>query len=108
MRTFPLVAAIIVLTTSFVSGQSAKQSDSIEQEIRKLDLAHADAVLRGDLAALDRLWTEDFKVNNPFNEIDKGDRIRTGALTYSSFVREIESGRATERCPERSAFCRSI
>ena len=48
-------------------------------------------MLRGDLAAMDRLWTKDFKVNNPFNEVDKADRIRTGAVTYSSFVREAES-----------------
>ena len=73
MRSMLLVAAIIVLTTSLISGQSANQKAAIEQEIRKLDLAHADAVLRGDLAALDKLWTKDFKVNNPFNEIDKAD-----------------------------------
>jgi hypothetical protein len=91
MKSTVLTAAIVVLTTSLVSGQSAKQNNSIEQEIRKLDLAHADAILRGDLAALDKLWTEDFKVNNPFNEIDKADRIRTGAVTYSSFVRKPES-----------------
>jgi Domain of unknown function (DUF4440) len=47
--------------------------------------------LRDDLAALDRLWTNDFKVNNPFSEIDRADRIRTGAVTYSSSVRELES-----------------
>jgi ketosteroid isomerase-like protein len=86
-----LVAAIIFCSASSIAGQSAKQKAAIEQEIRKLDLAHADAVLRGDLAALDKLWTKDFKVNNPFNEIDKADRIRTGAVTYSSFIREAES-----------------
>lgn len=91
LKTILLVAAMIVLTTSLVSGQSAKQKAATEQEIRKLDVAHADAVLRGDLAALDKLWTKDFKVNNPFNEIDKADRIRTGAVTYSSFIREPES-----------------
>ena len=74
-----------------MSGQNVKQKAAIEQEIRKLDLAHADAVLRGDLVAMDKLWTEDFRVNNPFNEIDKADRIRTGAVTYSSFVRVPES-----------------
>lgn len=91
MRSILVAAAMIGLTTSLVLGHSAKQNDSIEQEIRKLELAHADAVLRGDLAALDKIWTKDFKVNNPFNEIDKADRIRTGAVTYSSFVREVES-----------------
>ena len=91
MRLFLLLAALTVLAPGLVSGQSAKQKESIEQEIRKLELAHADAVLRGDLAAMDKIWTADFKVNNPFNEIDKADRIRTGAVTYSSFVREPES-----------------
>jgi ketosteroid isomerase-like protein len=40
---------------------------------------------------MDKLWTKDFKVNKPFNEVDKADRIRSGAVTYSSFVRETES-----------------
>ena len=92
MKKLILLAAIIVLVAAnAASGQSARQKAALEQEIRKLDLAHADAILRGDLPALDKLWTEDFKVNNPFNEIDKADRIRTGAVTYSSFVREPES-----------------
>ena len=91
MRLMLLAVTLTVLVPGLVSAQSAKQKAAIEQEIRRLDLAHADAVLRGDLAALDKLWTKDFKVNNPFNEIDKADRIRTGAVTYSSFIREPES-----------------
>src|ERR671918_382923 len=86
-----LVTIVITVAIGSTSGQSAKQKVVIEQEIRKLDLAHANAILRGDLATLDKLWTVDFKVNNPFNEIDKADRIRTGAVTYSSFIREPES-----------------
>ena len=85
-----LAAAITIFVAGSASGQNAKQKAAIEQEIRKLDAAHADAVLRGDHAALDKLWTEDFMVNNPFNEIDKADRIRTGAVSDSSFVREPE------------------
>ena len=90
MRLIMLVV-LTVLTPALVSAQTAKQKQLIEQEIRKLDLAHADAVLRGDLAAMDKIWTKDFKVNNPFNEVDKADRIRTGAVTYSSFVRVPEA-----------------
>jgi ketosteroid isomerase-like protein len=86
-----LAIGAIILGASSASGQSTQQKAAIEQQIRRLDVAHADAVLRGDLAALDKLWTEDFRVNNPFNEIDKADRIRTGAVTYSSFVRVPES-----------------
>ena len=86
-----LAVAVAILVPGFVSAQSAKQKAVIEQEIRRLDVAHADAVLRGDLVALDKIWTKDFKVNNPFNEIDKADRIRTGAVTYASFIRVPES-----------------
>ena len=86
-----LLAVLTILTPALVSAQTEKQKLVIEKEIRKLDLAHADAVLRGDLAAMDKIWTKDFKVNNPFNEVDKADRIRTGAVTYSSFVRVAES-----------------
>ncbi|HWT00798.1 MAG TPA: nuclear transport factor 2 family protein [Pyrinomonadaceae bacterium] len=86
-----LALAVTMLAAGTAAGQSAKQKAAVEQEIRRLDLAHADAILRGDLAALDKLWTEDFVVNNPFNEIDNADRIRTGAVTYSSFVRVPEA-----------------
>ncbi|HJU55799.1 MAG TPA: nuclear transport factor 2 family protein [Pyrinomonadaceae bacterium] len=91
MRLILLLVLLTVLMPGLASAQSAKQKAAIEQEIRRLDLAHADAVLRGDLAAMDKLWTEDFIVNNPFNEVDKADRIRTGTVTYSSFIREPES-----------------
>ena len=91
MRLILLAVVLTVIIPNLVGAQSAKQKVALEQEIRRLDLAHADAVLRGDLAAMDKLWTKDFKVNNPFNEIDKADRIRTGAVTYSSFIREPET-----------------
>ena len=91
MRLIYLAVIFAVFIPGPVSAQSAKQKSKVEQEIRRLDLAHADAILRGDLPALDKLWTEDFKVNNPFNQVDRADRIRTGAVTYSSFIREPET-----------------
>ena len=92
MRLLYLAVILTVLVLPGLgSAQSVKQKAAIEQEIKRLDIAHADAILRGDLAALDKLWTSDFKVNNPFNEIDRADRIRTGSVTYSSFIREPES-----------------
>jgi hypothetical protein len=84
----------MLVNNLFCQNDSLKAS--IEQEIRKLDVAHADAVLRGDLASMDTMWTEDFIVNNPFNEIDKADRIRSGVVSYSSFLREIEAVRIYE------------
>jgi hypothetical protein len=91
MKLILLAAIAAFVLGGSAQAQSARQKEAIEKEIRKLELAHADAVLRGDLAAMDKIWTTDFRVNNPFNEVDKADRIRTGAVTYSSFVREPES-----------------
>lgn len=91
MRLILLAVALTVLVPGLAAAQGAKQKAAIEQEVRRLDRAHADAVLRGDLAAMDKLWTKDFIVNNPFNEVDKADRIRTGAVTYSSFERVPEA-----------------
>jgi ketosteroid isomerase-like protein len=92
-KIFALVAVVmfIVIGNGTASAQTSKHNAAIEQEIRRLDLVHADAILRGDLAALDKIWTKDFRVNNPFNQVDQADRIRTGAVTYSSFLREPES-----------------
>ena len=62
-------------------------------EVRKLDNLHGAAVLSGDLKEMDKYWTKDFMVTNLFNEIDKADRIRTGAMTYASFQRISEGVR---------------
>jgi ketosteroid isomerase-like protein len=91
MRLLMLAVALTVLLPCSVPAKGAREKDAVEREVRRLDLAHADAVLRGDLAAMDKFWTKDFIVNNPFNEIDKADRIRNGAVTYSSFERVPEA-----------------
>lgn len=74
-----------------VSGAMA--ADSAEQEVRGLDRQEAQAVLAADYATIDRLWAKDLIVNNPFNEVvrAKAGPVRTGALIYASFVREIEA-----------------
>ncbi len=86
------VIAIIIAATGLVSAQSAKQNDALEQEIRKLEQAEIDALLRNDLSAVQKNWAEDYTVNNPFGQVVKASQgpIRGGTLTYSSFVREIE------------------
>ena len=94
----PLLLATIItcIVTGSVLGQNAKQKGDLEQTIRRLELAESDAVVRSDVAALEKLWAEDFTVNNPNNQVSRGskevlDRVRSGLLRYSSFVREIES-----------------
>lgn len=69
------------------------RAESVEHEVRDLDRREAEAVLAADYATLDQLWAEDFIVNNPFNKVARASTgvVRTGALTYSSFVREVEA-----------------
>ncbi len=88
---------LIVLTLLLITGveknafsQTEAEKKVIEIELRILDSLHAAAVLSGNLNEMDKYWTEDFIVTNPFNEIDRADRIHTGAVTYSSFQRICE------------------
>ena len=94
MKSLLLATIITCIVTGSVPGQSARQNNALEETIRRLELAESDAVLRSDVAALEKVWAEDFTVNNPNNQISRGrkevlDRVRSGLLKYSSFVREI-------------------
>ena len=93
MRVASLILAIAVATPSVVFGADPSSVGDIEATVRRLDLAEADAVLRGDFAAVEKLWAEDMTVNNPFNQVVRANsgRVRTGVVTYSSFVRNAES-----------------
>lgn len=66
------------------------QSKVIENAIRGLDSAEAEAVLKHDTTALEAIWADDFTVNTPYNAVGtrkRGDRIN---LYYSRFERNIE------------------
>ncbi len=85
-----LLAAFLVASIS-VFAQTENEKKKIEIEVRTLDSLHAAAVLSGDLNEMDKYWTKDFMVTNPFNEIDRADRIRNGTVTYSLFQRICEA-----------------
>lgn len=96
MKIFLFVIIATFSVPGLIVAQKPKQNEKIEQEIRRLEAAEADAVLRQDFAALEKLWAEDFTVNAPNNQVTKGrDEVfkvfRAGVATYSSFIREIES-----------------
>ena len=69
MRAIPLLLTMAWLVPSFAFGADIGTGDELEATIRRLDLAEADAVLRGDFAAIDKLWAPDMIVNNPYNEV---------------------------------------
>ena len=92
---FYLVAFLILCPTFVLAQNAEKPEDTLEQKIRKLDAAQAEAILRKDFGALDKLCAKDFTVNNPRGEISKGNEavkelIRSGVINYASFLREIE------------------
>lgn len=96
MRLILLAAVVTFAVPGLLLGQSAKRNDAVEQEIRRLDVAEAEGLLHKDVAALEKLWAEDFTVNNPRNGITYGRKevvalIRNGVIDYSSFVREVET-----------------
>ena len=96
MKLLLFVATVLIFAAGFVSAQSVKQNDKLEQEIRRLDLAHADAILRRDVETLKKLIAEDAVTNHPTNKIVKEregifELIRNGTINYSSFAREPET-----------------
>ncbi|MEO8210399.1 MAG: nuclear transport factor 2 family protein [bacterium] len=68
----------------------------MEEQIKKLDLAHARAIFEGDAIALDSLMDDDVTVNHPTNRIVKEKQellnlIKKGVIRYTSFDRTQET-----------------
>ncbi len=58
-------------------------------------------MLNGDVPALEKLWSDQFIVNNPQNAISADravvlDRVKRGLISYSAFERRIESIRFSD------------
>ena len=91
------LAVLLGLFPAFIFAQSPKKrNETLEQQIRRLDLSEAEAILKKDFRVLDELSSDDFTTNSPRNEIVKGKEalkglIRRGIVDYASFVREIET-----------------
>lgn len=85
------IAHVFCLFIVDISAQNSKRDQDAERQVRTVDSLHAAAVLSGDLKEMDKYWTADFIVTNPFNEIDRADRIRSGSLRYQSFRRLAEA-----------------
>jgi ketosteroid isomerase-like protein len=92
----PLVSLLLVSLPPIVAAQSQEPLSGDERTIRALEEQERIAVLNEDVAALERLWAEQFIVNNPQNEISADrnavlDRVRRGLIRYSKFERRIEA-----------------
>ncbi|AMM51061.1 hypothetical protein TH61_07540 [Rufibacter sp. DG15C] len=86
-----LFLALVLLSYSSI----AQETDSLRQEIEKLDLAHAKAIFTSDAKALDQLMDDQVTVNHPTNRIvnEKAELLKlmkSGVIRYSSFQRYPE------------------
>lgn len=77
-------------------AQQVEQTRQLQAEIKTLDLAHAQAILKGDSLALDTLMDDDVTVNHPTNRVVKEkkellDLIKKGVIRYTSFERTPET-----------------
>lgn len=87
----------LVVSALFASKAQSQGPQAAEEEaVRSLDEQERKAVLAEDVAALERLWSEQIIVNNPQNAISADrnavlDRVKRGLIRYSTFERRIES-----------------
>jgi Domain of unknown function (DUF4440) len=89
------------LSNSVVEAVSMTNgSSSDEDHVRSLDDDERVAALERDVAALERLWSEDFAVNAPNNRVVVGRGnvldafVGSGVINFSRFDRQIEFVRA--------------
>ncbi|NNE77757.1 MAG: nuclear transport factor 2 family protein [Pricia sp.] len=88
------VSALLFWPSS--SAQVGYQTAELENQIKKLDLAHARAIFEGDAIALDSLMDDDVTVNHPTYRIVKEKKellelIKKGVIRYTAFDRTQEN-----------------
>lgn len=90
-----LLAGLVACTAAI-----AQDRGSAEEIVRSLDNQERVAALQRDIPTLERLWSEEFVVNAPNNQVVVGRKavldtfVRAGIINFSSFERQIEFARA--------------
>lgn len=102
MKSILILLASIIFSAS-VSAQKTNRNLILEEKIKKLDLAHAQAIFMGDAAGLDTLMDDAITVNHPTNRIvnekkELMDMIGKGVIRYTAF----------ERYPEKFLFFKDM
>jgi len=89
---------LLAIAVFLIVPKLAAQDDNarLREEIKKLDIAHAAAIFKGDVEALDSLMDDDVTVNHPTNRIVKEKKellelIQQGVIRYTSFERYPET-----------------
>lgn len=102
-RMFMGFAILLAMSFSQSVAQQLPEELALKEQIRKLDLAHAEAIFKGDKAALQELLPDDHTVNHPTNRIvqEKTELLKLigdGVIRYTRF----------ERRPEKFLFYRDL
>ncbi|WP_146898372.1 nuclear transport factor 2 family protein [Adhaeribacter aerolatus] len=92
MKPYILTFLMLLFSYPVAFGQG---NNALKQKIEKLDLAHAEAIYKGDAIALDKLMDQEVTVNHPTNKIvnEKAELLRlikSGVIRYTSFKRYPE------------------
>jgi len=94
-----IAISLVLLLLGFVASDTATQTQSglstDEGTIRSLDDQERTAVLNQDLSTLELLWSDQFTVNAPSNQVVVGKSsvlplVQRGQIRYSLFERKIE------------------
>src|SRR3954470_23668396 len=92
--------SIVLVSMMTWTAAMAQDRSSVEDTVRALDDQERAAALRRDVSALERLWSDQFVVNSPDNQVVAGRNtvldkyVRGGVINFSSFERRIEFIRA--------------
>jgi ketosteroid isomerase-like protein len=98
MRT--TLAFLLLLSMSPRSVAMAQDRTADEQRVRALDDEERVSALKRDVPALERLWSDQFILNAPNNQVVVGRRavldafVHSGIINFSKFERQIELIRA--------------
>ncbi len=90
------LAALLLAGLGGYADSVAQERRSDEATVRSLDDEERIAALKRDVPALERLWSEQFTVNAPNNQVVVGKRavldafVHSGIIDFSSFERKLE------------------
>ena len=93
-----ICVCLMFARTGALAQQQAAPPPAVEAKVRALEEEERSAVLKGDINALERLWSVNMIVNNPQSAIAPSREavlqlVREGKIRYSSFGRSIEAMR---------------
>jgi ketosteroid isomerase-like protein len=90
------LSILLLLGVGAYAGTPSQSRVSDEETIRSLEDQERTAALKRDVPALERLWSDQFTVNAPNNQVVVGKRavlemfVRGGIINFSLFERRIE------------------